>query len=92
MRKQFKNFNTLKKKWAKNPKFRRAYKKLEVEDRLIRALIEKRLRENLTQKELARKIGATQSAISRFELGQVSPRLEFIQKVAKGVGARIEVS
>jgi len=88
---QFKKFSTLKKELLKDLKVKKAYDELEPEYTLISALIEKRIKENLTQKELAEKIGTTQSAISRFELGEVSPRLDFLKKVAKAVGAKIKV-
>ena len=44
----------------------------------------------MSQAELAEKIGTTQSVITRFErMGRV-PTLEFIYRVAKGLGVYIE--
>ena len=50
----------------------------------------RRLELEMSQAELAEKIGTTQSVITRFErMGRV-PTLEFIYRVAKGLGVYIE--
>jgi len=42
-----------------------------------------REKENITQKELAHKLGITQSAISQWENGEILPRAELLPKLAK---------
>lgn len=76
----------------KNPAFKREFDKLEPEFHLIRLLIDKRLKEGLTQSELAKKIGTKQSAISRFEAGNANPTIGFLHKLADGLGAKLTIT
>jgi transcriptional regulator with XRE-family HTH domain len=55
----------------------------------IRALREKK---GLSQRELAERIGTTQSAIARLEAGNVSPSLPTLDKVAQALGAEVSLS
>lgn len=74
-----------------DPKFRREYEALKPKYDLIRAVLDARIKKGVTQKELARRVGTTQSAIARFESGQGNPTLDFLSKVSAAVGARLEV-
>lgn len=57
---------------------------------VVSDLFIRRLELEMSQAELAEKIGTTQSVITRFErMGRV-PTLEFIYRVAKGLGVYIE--
>ena len=46
----------------------------------------------MKQKELAEKMGTTQSNISRFESGCYNPSLMFLQKMASSLGKTLKVS
>ena len=74
-----------------NPKLKRTYDALQPKYDLIRAILDVRLKRGVTQKELARRAGTTQSAIARFESGAGNPTLDFLSKVSAAVGARLEV-
>lgn len=87
-----KNWETLKKELLKNKEVAKEYQKLAPKYALISALIETRIKRGLTQKELARKIGTKQSAISRFESGTTNPTYDFLEKIASAVGAKIKVA
>jgi DNA-binding transcriptional regulator YiaG len=63
----------LKAKSFKNPKVKAAYDQLEDEYALAAALIDARAKAKLTQSELARRMGTTQSAIARLESGRTVP-------------------
>lgn len=76
----------------KNKEFRKTYNELGPEFALITAIIEKRLKNGLTQAELARKIGTKQSAIARLESGTYNPTVEMLGKVAKALNAQLEIS
>lgn len=89
--KKMPRFKDVLKKSLKDPEFRREYKALEVEDQIIRAIIQKRITEGMTQKKLAQKVGTTQSAIARFEREGINPSFDFVQKIARAVGVRIAV-
>ncbi len=93
--KNMKNFITFeehKKKLLADPEVKKYYDELEPEYELIRAVIDKRLKKKMSQKELARKIGTGQSAISRLEGGESNPSWKFLQKVAAALGARLTIS
>ena len=53
----------------------------------------KTLREakHLSQADLAAKVGTKQPAIARIESGRGVPRLEFLQRIADALGARLDV-
>jgi transcriptional regulator with XRE-family HTH domain len=55
----------------------------------VRDLREKR---GLSQRELAERLGTTQSAVARLEAGNVSPSLPTLDKVAEALGVELVVS
>ena len=46
----------------------------------------------ITQKEIAKKMGTTQSAVSRLKSGNVSPTIDFLNRFASAIGQRMEIS
>ena len=85
------NFNEFKEKMLSNPDVKTEYDALEPEFDIIRALIEARKEQNLTQKELSKRTGITQADISRIENGTRNPSLEMLKRLAKGLGMRLRV-
>ena len=55
-------------------------------------LVTLREKRGLTQKELAARLGTTQSAIARLEAGNVAPSLPTLDKVAAALGVELVVS
>lgn len=51
-----------------------------------------RAKKGLTQAELARRVGTTQSAIARFESGAGNPTLSFMQKITRALDTEIKIS
>lgn len=82
----------LKKKLMANPEFRAEYEKADAEFSLIEALVRARSNANLSQAELAKKIGTTQSAIARLEGGGVSPSLSTLRRYAQATGSKLEIN
>ena len=78
--------------FAKDPELKKAYDALELEYSIITQVIQKRLEKGLTQKQLAEKIGTKQSAIARLEGGNTNPSVAFLEKVAKALGSKLQVS
>ncbi len=69
---------------ASIPKWRRDV------NQIVAELCVYRIKHKISQAELARRINSTQSAIARFErLGRI-PTIEFIYKIAEGLGADLE--
>lgn len=62
-------------------------------DKLQLARQVKNLREarHLSQADLAAKVGTKQPAIARIESGRGMPRLDFLQRIADALGARLDV-
>ena len=50
-----------------------------------------RKEQGMTQERLAEKVGTRKSNISRLESGSYNPSLDFLEKVAGGLGREIEV-
>jgi DNA-binding XRE family transcriptional regulator len=58
---------------------------------IARLLIKYRLEHELTQKELADRIGTSHSAISRLESGQATISLKTMKRIAEALGGRLVV-
>lgn len=85
------DFEVWEKEALKNPRLKAEYDRLEPEFAVIRAMIETRVKRNLTQAELAERLGTTQSAISRLEKGNISPTVSFLQKLADALDSRLDI-
>lgn len=87
-----KRFSQYLKEKMRDPEYKRRYDALEPEFAIIEGIIRKRLQSNMTQAQLARKIGTTQSAIARLESGSYNPSFAMLKKVAKALDAKLEVA
>jgi predicted transcriptional regulator len=76
----------------KNPKFRKEYEALEEEFEVAKQVIDLRLKQGLSQKDLAHKVHTSQSCISRLESGTYQNlSLSFLRKVGQALGAEPQV-
>lgn len=87
-----KNYKQFKAKLLKDREIKKAYDKIGPEFALVGMIIKRRIGKGLTQRELARKIGTKQSAVSRLESGGYNPSIAFLQKVADALDTRLKVS
>lgn len=85
------NWRELEKKWMKDPKFVRAWEKVEPEYQLARAIIGARLKRKLTQSQLAKKIGSKQPVISRIEAMTELPNISLLKRLAQALDSRLEI-
>lgn len=60
-------------------------------EEVVRQLKEVRKAEGMTQEHLAELVGTKKSNISRLESGRYNPSLDFLVKVADGLGKQITV-
>lgn len=81
----------LKKEWMQDTDFRAEYVALEEEFAIAHALIQARIKAGLSQAEVARRMGTTQSVVARLEGGGSLPSLRTIQRYASATGARAVV-
>ncbi len=84
-------FSDIKKRWLRNPEVRTEYDALEEEFALARELILARSRAGLSQAEVARRMGTTQSTVARLEGGRAKPTLLTVERYAKATGSRAGV-
>jgi len=54
-------------------------------ERIARAIIQLRMELDLSQEELARRVGTSPSAIARLESGQHRPSVDTLRRVAKAL-------
>lgn len=84
------NYKELKSQLLSNPEVREEYDQLEPTYQLVSSIIKRRSELHLTQKELAARLGTTQSSISRLEsLAYRKPSLSTLQRVAEALEAQL---
>jgi len=81
----------LKERLMKNPEFRAECEKADAEFALVEALVHARMNAKLTQAQLAKKLGTTQSAIARLEGGRISPSVATLRRYAQATGAKLRI-
>jgi DNA-binding XRE family transcriptional regulator len=86
-----KNYQDLKKQLLRDKKIKKEYDLLEPEFMVKQKLIELRLKEKMTQAQLAKKLGTKQSSISRFENELVNPTLSFLSRLSSALGKKLVV-
>jgi predicted XRE-type DNA-binding protein len=59
--------------------------------RLVRTLVDARRQSGLSQKQVAERMGTTQSAVSDLERTAGDPRLSTLQRFGRAVGCRVGV-
>lgn len=84
--------STLRRRWMKDPAFRKEYDALEEEFALIEAVAKARLRSGLTQAQLAKRMKTTQSTVARLESGRGKPSTRTLARFAKATGHRLKIS
>src|SRR3989338_4964679 len=73
----------------KDPKFKKAWKKSQVEYDLASTLIKKRLSKKISQRNLAKKINTTQAVISRIETMSANPSLFLLKRLAEALDSKL---
>ena len=81
-----------KEKRMQDPEFADAYIELQPEMNVIRAMIDARISQNMSQKELSEKTGIAQTEISKLENGTRNPSIKLLQRLADGMGMVLNVS
>jgi DNA-binding XRE family transcriptional regulator len=76
----------------RDPSLQAVYEALEEESALAHLVIEARTRAQLTQEELADRMGVTPSAIARLENGKAAPSLATLRRIARATGTRLAMS
>lgn len=85
------SFEEMKADMLKDEEFKLEYEKLQPRYEAIAQIIRARKEQNMTQAELAKKVGTQKSNISRLESGNYNPSLDFLVKVAESLGKTLSV-
>ena len=86
------SFNEFKQEVLLDEAVRTEYEKIRPRYDVISQIIEVRKQQNITQEELARRVGTQKSNISRLESGKYNPSLDFLIKVADSLGKKVKIS
>jgi ribosome-binding protein aMBF1 (putative translation factor) len=76
---------------AESPAYAAAEKKYEIPVAIADIVILYRTRQNITQEELAARMGTSVPAISRLESGMHTPSIETLRKLAQAMGGRVKI-
>ena len=79
-------------KKMQDPEFSKVYEEIQPEMNIIRAIIDARTSQHLTQKELSERTGIAQTEISRLENGTRNPSIKLLQRLADGMGMVLNVT
>lgn len=71
--------------------FRKEWEDIQPEMDVIRAMVDARISQNLTQKELAERTGIHQADISKLENGSRNPSLKLLKRLADGMGMTLKL-
>ena len=85
------SFEEMKTDMLKDEEFKIEYEKLKPRYEAIEQIIRARKEQNITQAELAKRVGTQKSNISRLESGNYNPSLDFLAKIAESLGKKISV-
>ena len=85
------SYKDYKEKALQNPDVKSEYDALQPEYDIIQAMINARVDQNITQKELSARTGITQADISRIENGTRNRSLSMIKKLARGLGMQLKL-
>jgi transcriptional regulator with XRE-family HTH domain len=77
---------------ARDPEFKAAREEMRPQYEFQRALIMARVEAGITQREMATRLEVKQSAIARWEAGQIMPTLDTLFRVSKSLGLAFTVT
>ena len=72
----------------KDPKVKEAYEEMRPEFEVAQALIAARVEADLTQEEVAKRMGTSQSVVARLEGGRTLPSIKSLYRYAEATGTR----
>jgi predicted transcriptional regulator len=85
------NFESYRRRALAKPGIRAEYDRLAPEFAVARVLIAARLSAKMTQGEVARRMGTSQSAVARMEAGRTLPSTSSLVKYAKAIGRKLSI-
>ena len=86
-----KTFEEYKKQQMQDSEFVKEYEAIQPEMDVIRAIVNARTSQNLTQNELAKRTGINQADISKLENGTRNPSINLLKRLAEGMGMSLKI-
>ncbi len=71
--------------------FKEEWEEFQPELQLMKQVIGERIKQNISQKELADRMGTKQANISKLENGNANPSLDFLKRLANSLGKKLEI-
>lgn len=84
-------FQEFLKEQMQDDEFKKEWEDIQPEMDVIRAMVDARISQNLTQKELAERTGINQADISKLENGTRNPSLKLLKRLADGMGMTLKL-
>lgn len=78
--------------WRKSPEYQAAYAAQEEEFALAESLIRARTQADMTQEEVAKAMGTTQTFVAKLEGGRSMPSTRTLARFAKATHTRLRIS
>jgi len=86
------SLNDIKNEFLKDEEFKKEYDRLKPRYDVISQVVSIRKQLNMTQEELANKIGTQKSNISRLENGNQNPSIDLLYKIANALGRDLTIN
>ncbi len=86
-----KTLNAYLQEQLQDPEFAKEYEAIQPEMDIIKAIVDARTSQNLTQKELAARTGINQADISKLENGTRNPTINLLKRLADGMGMTLKI-
>ena len=78
-------------KQLKDPVFRKGFEEEYAKVKFAYEMMQLRKKQRISQAELAKKLGTTQSVVARMEAGQQNFTLDTLQKIASVLGRSLKI-
>jgi ribosome-binding protein aMBF1 (putative translation factor) len=85
------SYKDVKKRFLADPELRKEYEALGPAFELIESIIRRRMELNMSQEDLAAKVGTGQAVVSRLESGNANPTLASLAGIAKALDAELRI-
>lgn len=88
---RMRTFDDMLSKQLQDDEFRKEYEAIQPEMDVIRAIVDARTSQNITQKELEERTGINQADISKLENGTRNPSVNLLKRLADGMGMALKI-
>lgn len=88
---ELRKWNQVREELLSDSETAKVYEELRPQYEVISQIIKARDAQGITQAELAERTGIRQSNISRLEGGNYNPSLEFLSRIARGLGMELHI-